>query len=141
MSKVFCFRLFIIHDNQCKTKQRHHSAKVYVTPLCHFPWVTLASVYLYYWQNTAHCFLLFFFYSITDALFSPFCSFSLIPFPPYTPSPSKRLTHALYFTIIAPSSILLLAEGRTAYMGSTADALPYFERCSSFLTLLYFFFV
>ena len=26
------------------------------------------------------------------------------------------------------SSILLLAEGRTAYMGSTADVIPYFDR-------------
>jgi len=71
----------------------------------------------------------------SSLLFAHFLSFPS----PYTPSPSKRLTRALYFTIIAPSSILLLAEGRTAYMGSTADALPYFERCSSFLTLLYFF--
>lgn len=32
-----------------------------------------------------------------------------------------------FFTLIL-SSILLLAEGRTAYMGSRADAIQYFER-------------
>lgn len=37
-----------------------------------------------------------------------------------------KVAFVIFFSLI--HSILLLAEGRTAYMGSTADAIQYFDR-------------
>ena len=48
---------------------------------------------------------------------------------PPAPSP-RRLIHSPSFTMIVFSSVMFLAEGRTAYMGSTAEAIPYFQRCT-----------